>query len=74
LERKLKTAMSVKIRRLIGTLAIITLVVVYAFAAMMVALIVLPGSGTLAQFSFYAVAGVLWAAPAAWIISWMYRK
>jgi hypothetical protein len=41
---------------------------------MVVASAVLPGSGRVAEFLFYAVAGLAWVPLAAGIISWTYRR
>jgi hypothetical protein len=66
--------MNLRLRKLIGTLLLLVLVVVYAFAAMLVAAAVLPQAGMVTQFIFYAVAGVAWTIPAAMLISWMHRS
>lgn len=49
------------------------LVIGYVFLAMLVAASVLPGAGAVAQFIYYAVAGLAWVPLAGAIISWMHR-
>jgi hypothetical protein len=60
-------------RKLVGTLALLTLVVAYIFLAMVVAAAVLPQAGPIAQFFYYAVAGLAWVPLAAIVISWMHK-
>lgn len=60
-------------RKLVGTLMLLTLVIVYVVLARDLALIVLPNAGAMIQFLYYAVAGLAWVPLAAWIISWMHR-
>ena len=60
-----------RLRKLIGTLAIVALVVVYAFLSMMLAIAILPGTAKWVQLTYYAIAGILWALPAGLIIKWM---
>jgi uncharacterized membrane protein YbhN (UPF0104 family) len=61
-------------RRLFGTLALLIFILVYVLVAMVVASAVLPGAGRIAEFVFYALAGLAWVPPAAAIISWTYRR
>lgn len=61
-------------RRLVGTIALLAFILVYVLLAMVVASVVLPGAGRVAEFLFYAVAGLAWVPPAAGIISWTYRR
>ncbi len=60
-------------RKLAGTLMLVAFIVVYVLLAMVVAAAVLPRAGGVLQFVYYAVAGLAWVPPAAWIISWMHR-
>ncbi len=59
-------------RALLGTMALVVLMLVYVFAAMLLAVAVLPGAGHFAEFSFYAVAGLAWVPLAVIVIKWMY--
>ena len=61
-------------RALIGTMALVVFLLVYVVAASTVALMLLPEAGRVAEFFYYAVAGLAWVPPAALIIKWMYRR
>ena len=60
-----------KLRKLIGTFALIALVIVYSLTAMTIAAAKLPGTSGLVQLIYYALAGLLWVLPAGLIIWWM---
>ena len=60
-------------RRLAGTILLLLLVVVYVFIAAIVGENILPKAGWVAQFVYYAVAGLAWVPLAAAVISWMHR-
>jgi hypothetical protein len=62
-----------RIRKLIGTVALLTLVVVWSFLAMALAQIVLVRSNGLLDFAYYVVTGLGWVLPAMPLISWMSR-
>jgi hypothetical protein len=66
--------MTPSFRTFVGTILLVVLLIVYVFVAMLVAVAVLPTAGAIAQFFYYAVAGLAWVPLAAVIISWMYRK
>ncbi len=65
--------MNARIRKLIGTVAILGFLVVYVWAAASI------GSGRIAeahgivQFVYFLVAGLLWIIPAGLLICWMQR-
>lgn len=63
--------MSSSLRKLIGTLILVTTVPVYGLIAMVVAVAVLPGVNFWWQLIYYVVAGLLWVLPAGLLISWM---
>ena len=65
--------MPVRLKRLIGAVLLLLFIPVYALFAMAGAAAVLPGTGPLAQFGYYAVAGLLWVLPAGVIVTWMFR-
>jgi hypothetical protein len=60
-----------RLRILYGTLALVVGLAVYAGAAMAI-IARLPQNAALA-FTAYALAGVLWVGPAAWLTRWMGR-
>jgi hypothetical protein len=65
--------MPIRTRKLLGTIVLLVLVVVWSLAAMAAAQIpALAGSGLL-QAIFYVVVGLGWVLPAMPIVSWMAR-
>ncbi|MGE0501995.1 MAG: DUF2842 domain-containing protein [Rhizobiaceae bacterium] len=63
--------MPVRLRKLIGTVLLIVLVVIYAFGATTIAVARLADSGPLAHLAFFLVGGLAWILPAMLIIKWM---
>lgn len=59
------------LRKLIGTVAIIILVLVYAFLATMIASATLGQSHWTVHLLYFFFTGLLWVLPAMWIIKWM---
>ena len=67
------SAMTIRTRKFLGTIALLVLVVVWSLMGMTLAQTPwLAGSGLL-QAIFYVVAGLGWVLPAMPIISWMAR-
>ncbi|HLG84248.1 MAG TPA: DUF2842 domain-containing protein [Bradyrhizobium sp.] len=65
--------MTIRTRKLLGTIALLVLALVWALTGMVVAQFpVLANSGWL-QAIFYVVAGIGWVLPAMPIVSWMSR-
>lgn len=60
-------------RKLVGTLLLLVFIIVYVLLAMVVAAMVLPRAGRIAEFVYYAIAGLAWVPPAGLIIQWMHR-
>jgi Protein of unknown function (DUF2842) len=61
-------------RKLIGTIALLALIMVYALLALAVAIVLqMRDANKIAELIYYVVAGLLWVVPAAWLISWMQR-
>jgi hypothetical protein len=63
--------MPVRLRKFIGTIALVLLVIVYAIVATIFAVAQLAESGPLIQFSFFLFSGLLWVLPAMLLIKWM---
>jgi hypothetical protein len=63
--------MPVRLRKLIGTVLLVLLVIVYAIVATIFAVAQLAESGPLIQFSFFLFSGLLWVLPAMLLIKWM---
>jgi hypothetical protein len=61
-------------RALLGTMALVVFLLVYVFAASLLALMVLPNGGRVAEFFYYAVAGLAWVPIAGLILKWMYPR
>ncbi len=65
--------MPMRIRKLIGAVALISLVVVWALLAMATAQAVLGAANRMVEAVFYVVAGLGWVLPAMPLIKWMSR-
>ena len=63
--------MPIRLKKLIGTVLLVALVIFYALVATLFAVARLGDTGTLAQFSFFLVSGLLWVLPAMGIIKRM---
>jgi hypothetical protein len=63
--------MHTRVRKLLGTIALVIFVMAYALVVMTIAAAKLPGSSGLVQLVFYVVAGLAWIFPAGVIIYWM---
>ena len=66
--------MPMRTRKLIGAIALLLLVVVWAFGAMAFAQFVLPSGNQLMALIYYAAAGMGWVLIAMPLISWMLRR
>jgi len=60
-----------RLRKLIGTILLVALVIVYALIAMTVAVTRLAEASGLVHLAFFIVSGLLWVLPAMLIVSWM---
>lgn len=65
------SVMAIRTRKLIGTIALLALVVVWSLLGMTVAQTPWLANSGLLQAIFYVVAGIGWVLPAMPIISWM---
>lgn len=63
--------MPIRLKKLIGTVLLVALVVVYALLATAIAVARLADSGPLVHFIFFLVSGLLWVLPAMLLIKWM---
>jgi hypothetical protein len=63
--------MSIRARKFIGTVALLTLVIVWALLAMALAQSVLTNINGWVAAIYYVVAGLGWIVPAMPLISWM---
>jgi len=60
-----------KLRRFIGSVLLVTLVIVYALVASAVAVARLADSSAWVHLAFFLFSGLLWVLPAMLIVSWM---
>lgn len=61
-----------RIRKLVGAVSLLALIVVYSFLALAVAAVMqMHTTSKLAELVFYLAAGLLWTIPAGAIIWWM---
>jgi hypothetical protein len=65
--------MNLRLRKLIGTFAVLAFLVCYALAAMAVGGAMVTGSGRFVELVFFAAAGVAWMPVAMVMIKWMNR-
>jgi hypothetical protein len=63
--------MTIRTRKLVGTIILLVFITVYCLLAMALAVSVLPNASAAGQLVFYAVAGLLWVIPAGLLVSWM---
>lgn len=66
--------MNVRLKKFIGTILLVALVVVYALAATTFATYRLAEASSLAHLAFFAFSGLLWVLPAMGLIAWMEKK
>ena len=62
-----------RIRKLIGTVALLALVIVWSLLAMALAQVVLVRTNGALDFAYYLVAGLGWVPLAMLLVSWMSR-
>ena len=67
------SVMTIRTRKLFGTIALLVLVVVWSLLGMTVAQTPWLANSGLLQAIFYVVAGIGWVLPAMPIVSWMSR-
>ena len=65
--------MTIRTRKLVGAIALIVFLAVYALMAMMAAIVLQVNANKVVELIYYPVAGLLWVLPAMWLIKWMQR-
>lgn len=66
--------MTIRTRKLVGTIVLMLFLVAYAFLALAVAVVLqVNNASKLAELAYYVIAGLVWIVPAGAIISWMAR-
>lgn len=68
------TPMSIRVRKFIGTIALLALVCLWGLLTMALAQSALTDINGLVAVIYYVVAGLGWVLPAMPLISWMSRK
>jgi CHASE3 domain sensor protein len=63
--------MPVRLKKLVGSFLLVTVVIVYAVLATLYAVAQLAESGALVHLAYFFLTGLLWVLPAMWIIKWM---
>ncbi|MFI0843211.1 DUF2842 domain-containing protein [Mesorhizobium sp. IMUNJ 23232] len=63
--------MPIRLKKLIGAILLVALVIVYALVATMIAVAQLSESGPLVHLAFFLIGGLVWILPAMGIIKWM---
>lgn len=63
--------MSTRLKKLIGSLSILAIALVYALVATTIASARLGEAGVWVHLAYFAFSGLLWILPAMWIIKWM---
>jgi hypothetical protein len=66
--------MTPRLKKLIGTVAMLIWLVVYALVATGVAVRILPHAEWYVSLLFYVLAGTLWAIPIGMMFPWMHRE
>lgn len=66
--------MRARTRKLLGTVLLLVVLLIYSLVVMLAAASVLPGAGKIVELIFYAIAGVAWVLPAGYLIKWMYAS
>jgi hypothetical protein len=63
--------MPIRLKKLIGSILLVALVIAYALIATIVAVAQLSQSGPLVHLAFFFLTGILWILPAMAIIKWL---
>jgi hypothetical protein len=65
--------MTLRTRKLVGAIALLVFLAIYALAAMMAAIVLQVSASKIVELVYYPVAGLLWLPPAMWLVKWMQR-
>lgn len=66
--------MTVRTKKLVGTVATAFFMILYVLVAVRLAAAILPPEGRLAHLAYFLVAGFLWTVPVGALILWMQRE
>jgi hypothetical protein len=65
--------MNIRIRKLLGTAAVLVFLVAYCAVAMVLGGIIVTTRGIATQFAYFVIAGFAWLPPVMLLIRWMLR-
>ncbi len=65
--------MTIRTRKLIGTIVLLAYLAIYAFLAMLVAVALQVSDSKWLEVIYYVVGGLAWVPLAAWLVSWMLK-
>ncbi len=65
--------MSMRMRKLVGTVILTLFLMAYAFVAMLVAVVLQVRENVWIEVAYYVIAGLLWVLPAGVIVWWMQK-
>ena len=65
--------MNVRTRKLVGTVVLMVFLAVYAFAMMLLAVVLQVSGSKIVELLYYIVAGLAWVFPAGLLVRWMQR-
>jgi len=66
--------MTMRTRKLVGTVVLLIFLAIYALLAMAAAVILQVNASKAVELAYYVVAGLAWVVPAGFIVSWMQRS
>lgn len=65
--------MTIRTRKLIGTVTLLVFLAVYALVVMLAAVVLQVSGNKAVELLFYVVGGLAWVVPAAWLVRWMQK-
>lgn len=65
--------MTQRTRKLVGAVALLVFLSVYALLAMLAAVVLQVNGSRVVELVYYVVAGLLWVIPAGLLVTWMQR-
>lgn len=65
--------MTLRTRKLVGTVLLLVFVAVYALLAMAAAVVLQVNANKLVELAYYVIAGFAWIVPAGLLIKWMHK-
>lgn len=66
--------MSIRMRKLVGAIALLVFLATYALLAMLAAVVLQVNSSKVLELLFYIIGGLAWVIPAGLLVRWMQRS